>query len=148
MSPITVSSILAIIRNRDVTEETDKKWIRTALRDMGYTATPQNFYVLGQVPQKAGAVSQQAGAVPPHDEAASASGLSEKTDQLLEFFPDLRRQEAVEILRKCRFDVNSAATLLLDTPIVVDDSEPEILDQIIVRINVEKKKISVNPRRV
>lgn len=82
---------------------------------------------------------------------AGVSGITTKTDEILEILPTISRRMAMEALREANNNVNYAADLILDKPPPEKVPEPPhvhgpVIDLdsddsgIILRINVEKKK--------
>ncbi len=127
LNPVTVSGILKEIRDNQLSENTERKKIRTALRELGYATTPPNFWVLPIA-------------------GASENGISKQIDAMLEFSPNLTRQEALELLRKSNFDINLALNMQLDSPVIDspivdlrDGSDSENLEEITIKILVNKK---------
>ncbi len=134
LNPLTVTGVLKEIRNNQLSENTERQKIRTALRELGYATTPQNFWVL----PIAGASGASGG--------ASENGTSKQIDAMLEFAPNLTRQEALELLRKSNFDINLALNMQLDSPVIDppivdlrDGSDSENLEEITIKILVNKK---------
>jgi hypothetical protein len=107
LKPITVSQVLKHVDRRPVSEDTEKKNIRAALKQMGYIPNLQNEYVLD--PQNEAAKDEQ-----PRQEddepVAGSSGTCKMVDEIIQLMPSIDRRMALSALRDAKYDVNDESS--------------------------------------